>query len=291
MNVMAIDPIAFEFGPFTVAWYGIIIVTAMILAVSLSIREAEKRHISEDFVVDAAFWMIPLGIIGARIYYVLFELDAYLSDPIRIFYIWEGGLAVYGGLIAGVIAIYYRCKKENIPMLLFTDVLIPYVLLAQAIGRWGNFVNQEAHGGEVSRQFLESLMLPEFIINQMNINGTYYHPTFLYESVWSLIGVIILLVIRNKEKLLLRGETTALYLIWYGLGRFFIEGMRTDSLYIGSFRVSQLLSLVMVIAGIGFIIYQRKFTFPTPPYYTDGMSYEIEFAKKKEEYEKKNKKR
>lgn len=288
--IMAIDPVAFELGPISVAWYGIIIVSAMILAISLTVKEAEKRGISEDFIVDMAFWLLPLGIIGARLYYVLFELDVYLQDPIRIFYIWEGGLAIYGGIIAGVLTIYYMAQKEKIPVLLITDILVPYVLLAQAIGRWGNFINQEAHGGEVSRQFLENLHLPQFIIEQMNINGTYYHPTFLYESLWSLLGVGVILLIRNRKKLLLRGEATAAYMIWYGVGRFFIEGMRTDSLYIGSLRASQILSLVLVIAGIAGIIYQRYFRFRQPPFYTDGMAYEREFARKKAEYEKQNQK-
>lgn len=286
-DFMAIDPIAFELGPFTVAWYGLIIVSAMLLAISLIIKEAEKRDLTEDFVVDMAFWTIPLGILGARAYYVLFELGAYLSDPIRIFYIWEGGLAIYGGVIAGVLVIYYRSQKENIPPLLVTDILAPYVLLGQAIGRWGNFMNQEAHGGEVSRQFLENLRLPEFIINQMNIQGSYYHPTFLYESVWNIIGMAIIIFIRKKDKFLLRGEATASYLIWYGAGRFFIEGMRTDSLYIGGLRVSQIVSLLLVVAGIAFIIYQRKVKYPRDPYYTEGLAYEKEFAKRKEAFKNK----
>lgn len=285
-DFMAIDPVAFKLGPFPVAWYGLIIVAAMLLAVSLTIKEAEKRGLTEDFVVDTAFWAIPLGIVGARIYYVLFELEAYLSDPIRIFYIWEGGIAIYGGIIAGVLVIYYQSQKENIPPLLTTDVLAPYVLLGQAIGRWGNFVNQEAHGGEVSRQFLEKLMLPEFLIEQMNIRGSYYHPTFLYESVWNMIGFVIIVLIRKKDQFLLRGEATASYLIWYGVGRFFIEGMRTDSLYIGGLRVSQIISLLLVVAGIAFIVYQRKVKYPRDPYYTDGLAYEQEFAKKKAAYKK-----
>lgn len=288
-KLMTIDPVAFELGPISVAWYGIIIVSAMILAIYLTINEGEKRGISEDFIVDTAFWTLPISILGARLYYVLFELEFYLNNPGRIFAIWEGGLAIYGGIIAGFLTFYYRSQKEKVPILLLTDIVAPYLLLAQAIGRWGNFINQEAHGGEVSRQFLENLMLPEFIIEQMNISGTYYHPTFLYESVWSIIGVVIILLIRNRKKLLLRGETTALYLIWYGIGRFFIEGMRTDSLYIGPLRVSQVLSIVLVVLGIALIVYQRKYRYPKPQYYTDGMTYEKEFAKKKAEYEKKNK--
>lgn len=290
VNLMAIDPIAFKLGPIPVNWYGLIIVTGMILAIFLGIREGEKRGVSEDFIVDTAFWTLPMGIIGARLYYVLFELEFYLNNPARIFYIWEGGLAIYGGIIAGLLTIYYRSQKENIPLLLVTDILAPYVLLAQAIGRWGNFINQEAHGTEVSRQFLENLMLPEFIIQQMNINGAYYHPTFLYESVWSIIGVVLLLVLRNRKQLLLRGEATAGYMIWYGAGRFFIEAMRTDSLYLGPLRVSQLVSLLIVVLGIGMVVYLRRYQYPKPSYYTDGMQYELEFARKKEEYEKRNKK-
>lgn len=287
---MAIDPIAIKIGPLTVAWYGIIIVVGMMLAIYLTTKEADKRDVSEDFIIDTAFWTIPIGIIGARLYYVLFELNVYLNDPIRIFYIWEGGLAIYGGIIAGFLTFYYRSQKENVPILLLTDIVTPYLLLAQGIGRWGNFVNQEAHGGEVTRQFLEKLMLPEFIIEGMNIGGTYYHPTFLYESVWSLIGVAVILLIRNREKLLLRGEATSAYLIWYGIGRLFIEGMRTDSLYLGTFRVSQIVSVVIILLGIGLILYQRFYKFPKPQFYTDGLAYEIEFLKKKEEYEKNNKK-
>ena len=284
-NLMAIDPIAFELGPISVAWYGLIIVTGMILAIYLISREAEKRGISEDSIVDIAFWTIPIGIIGARIYYVLFELEHYLNDPIRMLFIWEGGLAIYGGVIAGFLTIYYLAKKKDIPLLLLTDIIAPYLMLAQAIGRWGNFINQEAHGGEVSRQFLESLLLPEFIIEGMYINEAYYHPTFLYESVWNIIGLVLLLVLRNRKHLLLRGESTAGYLIWYGIGRFLIEGMRTDSLYMGPFRVSQIVSIVIILLGIGLVIYQRRFAFPKPQYYTDGMQYEVAYAKKKEKYE------
>ena len=133
-------------------------------------------------------------------------------------------------------------------------------------------------------------MLPEFIIEGMHINGAYHHPTFLYESLWSFLGVILLLVLRNREKFLLRGETVAGYMIWYGIGRVFIEGLRTDSLYLGPFRISQILSGVIILAGIAFIIYQRRFAYPKPEYYTDGMQYELEFERKKQAYEKKNKK-
>lgn len=283
MNVSlgAIDPIAFQFGPLRVAWYGIIIVFGMFVAVWLSIKEGEKRGIEEDFIVDLAFRIIPAGLIGARLYYVLFELDVYLQDPIRIFYIWEGGIAIYGGLLAGFATLVWYTKKKDIAVWLLLDVLAPHVMIAQAIGRWGNFVNQEAHGGEVARSFLERLMLPNFIIEQMNIQGTYYHPTFLYESLWNLVGFIILMVVRSKDGVLRRGETALGYVAWYSLGRIWIEGMRTDSLYIGSLRVSQVLSGVLLIVAVSLILYRRFYAYPTPPYYTEGMLPERTFAEKK----------
>lgn len=282
-----IDPVAFRLGPIEVAWYGLIIVIGMFLAVWLSMREANKRGIGEDFIVDLAFWLIPLGIIGARIYYVIFELPTYLADPIRMFYFWEGGLAIYGGLILGFITLYWYSQKKDVPVWLLVDILAPHVMIAQAIGRWGNFVNQEAHGGEVSRQFLERLQLPDFIIEQMNINNAYYHPTFLYESLWNLVGFIIIMVLRGKDKLLLRGEAFLGYLAWYGLGRFFIEGMRTDSLYIGDFRVSQVFSLMLLLVSIALFVYRRFYVYPKPPYYTEGIKPEKAFKEKKRKYDQK----
>lgn len=285
--VGSIDPVAIRLGPIEVAWYGLIIVIGMFVAVYLSMKEANKRGIGEDFIIDLAFWIIPAGIIGARLYYVLFELQTYLADPIRIFYFWEGGLAIYGGLILGFITLYVYSEKRNVPVWLLVDVLAPHVMIAQAIGRWGNFINQEAHGTEVTRQFLERLRLPDFIVNQMNIGGNYYHPTFLYESVWNVIGFIILMTIRAQSKVLRRGEAFLGYVAWYGLGRFFIEGLRTDSLYIGAFRVSQLLSLVLFFGGIGLIIYRRFYEFPKPPFYSEGTQPEIEFEEKRKNYEAK----
>lgn len=282
-----IDPIAIRLGPIEIAWYGIIIVTAMFIATWLSMKEANKRGIEEDFIVDLAFWMLPIAILGARLYYVLFKFGTYIQNPIRIFYFWEGGLAIYGGLIAGLAVLLWYCEKRSVPVWLLTDVVLPHVMIAQAIGRWGNFINQEAHGGEVSRSFLENLRLPEFIINQMNINGTYYHPTFLYESLWNVVGFILIILLRRKEKLLRRGEAALLYGVWYGFGRFFIEGLRTDSLYMGPFRVSQVVSIVLFIGCIGWILYRRYYVYPTPPYYTEGIEPERIFNEKKAAYEKK----
>lgn len=279
-----IDPVAFRLGPIQVAWYGIIIGVAMLLAVYLTVKEAKRLGIDEDLIIDLAFYVIPFGIIGARLYYVLFELEHYLQNPMSIFYIWEGGLAIYGGIIGGILVILWYCKKHNFDIWLLFDIIAPHLLLAQSIGRWGNFINQEAHGGEVSRAFLENLFLPEFIIEEMYINGSYYHPTFLYESLVTLIGFFVLMVLRHRSKFLLRGEVSALYMIWYGTGRFFIEGLRTDSLYIGPLRVSQVLSAIIVLVGIGIIMYRRLYIYPRPPYYSEGIQPEIEFEKKKQAY-------
>ena len=176
--LQTINPIAIEIGPLQVRWYGIIIASAIYIAATLADREATKKGFRKDFVVDLVFWAIPLAFLGARFYYVLFEWKHYIAHPADIIKIWEGGIAIYGGLIGGALTTYWFCKKEEVSFILLLDILAPVVLLAQSIGRWGNFTNQEAHGAEVTRQFLENLHLPSFIIEQMNINGVYYHPTF-----------------------------------------------------------------------------------------------------------------
>lgn len=267
----AINPIAFSLGPLEVHWYGVIIASAIFVAIFLSMREAEKRGLEGDSIIDIALWALPIAFIGARLYYVLFELGYYLQNPDQILAIWNGGIAIYGGLIAGGLTVYWFAKKKGIPIWLLLDILAPNVLLAQAIGRWGNFINQEAHGGEVSLSFLEKLHLPEFIINQMNINGVYYHPTFLYESLWSLLGFCVILVLRQRKHLLRRGEVALTYVLWYSLGRFFIEGLRTDSLWLLDWlRVSQALSVILFIGGI-VVWFIRRQDYPPKPYYLEGM--------------------
>lgn len=268
--VGTIDRVAFSFGPFTVYWYGIIIGAAMLLAITLASKEGKKRGLGEEDIIDMAMWAIPLGLIGARIYYVLFQWEYYIKKPLEIIAIWQGGIAIYGGLIAGGLVVYWFTKKKGIPFSLMLDILAPYVLLAQSIGRWGNFINQEAHGEAVTRTFLENLYLPKFIIDQMQINGTYYHPTFLYESLWSLLGFAIIIMLRNRKNLLRRGEVALSYVIWYSVGRFFIEGMRTDSLWMGDFlRVSQGLSLLLFVGAIAIWIYRRR-DYPPKSYYLKG---------------------
>lgn len=265
-----LNPHVVEIGSVVIHWYGVIIAAGILAALQLSTKEAKKKGLEEDTIIDMALWAIPIGLLGARLYYVLFELGYYLQNPGQILAIWNGGIAIYGGLIAGGGTLYWYAKKKGTSLALVLDILAPNVLLSQSIGRWGNFMNQEAHGGPVTRQFLENLYLPEFIIEQMNINGTYYHPTFLYESLWSLLGFVLIVTIRNRKQLLRQGEVALSYVLWYSVGRFFIEGMRTDSLWIGEWiRVSQALSLALFIGAI-VVWFIRRQDYPPISYYSDG---------------------
>lgn len=245
-------------GSFHIYWYSVLIALGIIIGLYLLIKEAKKQNISQDIIIDIAFYTIIWGIIGARIYYVIFNIKPYLSNPLSILYIWEGGLAIYGGIIGGFITLIYQTKKKNIKLSKLTDMIVPSLILAQAIGRWGNFFNQEAHGSIVSLEFLKKLHLPNFIIKGMYINGNYYHPTFLYESLWCLLGFILLIVVRKLSNKRKDGTLTYIYLIWYGTGRFFIESLRTDSLYLGIFRISQIVSIIIIIIGIIGIIYNKR---------------------------------
>lgn len=247
------NPVALKLGNLTVTWYAIFILSGIIVAYILINKESKKYNISSSFVSNLIFWCVIFGIIGARIYYVLFNLDYYMQDPIEIIKIWNGGLAIHGGIIAGIITLVVYCKKYKINILKMTDIACVGVIIAQAIGRWGNFFNGEAHGGIVSRTFLENLHLPNFIIEGMHIGKYYYAPTYLYESVLNVIGFILLIIIRKFKKIKL-GNITALYLIWYGIVRFIIESMRTDSLLLGNMKIAQLISIIMIIIGIIMLI-------------------------------------
>lgn len=255
---LAINPNALDLGFLTIRWYAVIIMAGAMLASYLAQRQANQKGLSKDYIYDLLFYLLPIGILGARIYYVVFKWEDYQSQLHKIFYIWEGGLAIYGGLIAGLGCIYWYARKHNVSFLATLDMITPGVLLAQAIGRWGNFVNQEAYGDVVSRTFLEQLHLPNFMIEQMFIEGQYYHPTFLYESIASFIGVIVLMLIRHYYKGLRLGDLSLFYVIWYGIERFFVEGMRSDSLWLGPLRVSQALSLVLVVVSVILYVYNRK---------------------------------
>ena len=240
-------------GPITIYWYSITMLLAVLTGIFVATREA-KRQKQKDYLDNLLFYLIIFGIIGARLYYVIFEFDNYKYDLLSIFKVWEGGLAIYGAIIAGVLVILYYSKKHKKSIINTIDILVPGLIIGQAIGRWGNFFNQEAHGTKVTLEFLQRLHLPNFIIEGMHINESYYHPTFLYESLWCLLGFIILLLISKYTKRK-EGIVTYSYFIWYGIGRLFIEGLRTDSLYIGSIRVSQLVSIILILIGlIGIII-------------------------------------
>lgn len=242
------DRYIFSIGDVNIEWYSVLIVIGAILAIIMIILEAKRYGYPKDFVFNMCFWTIIMGIIGARLYYVLFNLDLY-TNIVDVFKIWEGGLAIHGGIIFGLITCFLYCKKYKVRTVRMVDFIVPALLLAQAIGRWGNFFNGEAHGAVTSLGALQNLHIPDFIIEGMNIGGVYYQPTFLYESLWCLLGVIVILIVR-RLKITKVGQPTAIYLMWYGLGRFFIETMRTDSLMLGGFKVAQIVSVIMIIVGL-----------------------------------------
>lgn len=249
------DRVFLSIGSINIYWYSVLIVIAIVIGMYFSLKQADENGLGKDFLYDLIFLLIPVGIIGARLYYVLFNFSMFKDNILDIFKVWEGGLAIYGVVIAAIIFIIFYCRKKNKSILLTLDTLVPYLMLGQAIGRWGNFINKEAHGGLTTIEHLKSLHLPNFIIDGMHINGSYYIPTFLYESLWCLLGFIILLIVRNKNKYKNKGLLLFIYFIWYGIGRFFIESLRTDSLYLGIFRISQIVSIILIIIGIIGIIY------------------------------------
>ncbi|MET3697835.1 prolipoprotein diacylglyceryl transferase [Bacillus oleivorans] len=256
-TIQPIDRVAIDLGVIQVYWYGVIIISGAILALWLAIRESERRDLPKDTFVDLVLFLAPASLIFARLYYVIFKWEYYSENPHEIFAVREGGLAMHGVLTGAVLTIIVFAKVRKISFWKLVDILAPSLILAQAIGRWGNFFNQEAHGGPVSREFLENLYLPDFIINQMYINGTYYHPTFLYESLWNFAGFIVLMFLRRMN--LRRGELFLTYIIYYSVGRFFIEGMRTDSLMLTDYlRIAQVVSIALICAAILIIWYRRK---------------------------------
>ena len=276
--ILTINPVAFKLGNLSVKWYGIIMAVAIILAVSMAIFEGRKRQIESDDFMDLLLWAVPIGYVGARIYYVIFEWHYYSQHLDEIIAIWNGGIAIYGGLLAGLAVLLVFCYKRMLPPFLMLDIITPGVMAAQILGRWGNFINQEAHGGPTTLAFLQSLHLPDFIINQMKIGGVYYQPTFLYESFFNLIGLLIILLLRHRKYLFKQGEIFMLYLAWYSVVRFFVEGMRTDSLYLlGSIRVSQMLSVILLIVVIVLFIYRRRVV--KPKWYLEGSGLKYPYSR------------
>ena len=251
------NPILLDLGIIKIYWYSVTMFLALLFGGAVVLKEAKKFGINEDFMINLFFFMVPFGFIGARLYFVLFHFDYYQANPIEILKIWEGGLAIHGAMIAGLLWTLIYSKKYKISTRRLLDMIVVGLILGQAIGRWGNFFNMEAHGPETTLQFLKSIFIPQFVIDGMLIDGTYYQPTFLYESLWCLIGFIVLLIFRRRTYTKL-GQTTCVYMIWYGIGRFFIEGLRTDSLMLGSLKMAQIVSLAMILIGlIAFFILGR----------------------------------
>ena len=236
-------------GGFNIYWYSFLIFVAVLVGYEIAVVYSKKLKYSTLDVMDMLFLMIVWGIIGARLYYVIFNFDAFRDNFLDIFKVWEGGLAIYGGIIGGSLYILYRCYKKKLSFIKILDIYSLSLLLGQAIGRWGNFFNSEAYGGITSYDSLKKMMIPEFIIKGMYIDGAYREPLFLYESIWCLIGVIFIILIRKQYEYK-EGRQIGFYLFWYGLGRFVIEWFRSDSLYIGKFKVSQVLSLILCIVGL-----------------------------------------
>lgn len=284
-----LDPLrnSISIGSIEIYFYSLLILTGVLIALYLGIKEGEKIGIKQDDILDGIIIILPLAILGSRLYYVIFEWDRYKDNLGSIFAFREGGLAIHGAFIVAVVGAYVFTKIKKIDIFRVFDLIAPGFLVAQALGRWGNFFNQEAHGfiignetnGVVNlsldeqRAFLEeTLRLPNFITNNMYLNGPsglgYYHPTFFYESLWNISGFALMLILR-RMKFLKSGDLIAIYLIWYSFGRFFIESMRTDSLYVGNtgLRTAQIISIVMILLGAAVLVLNRT-VFNRPNYYT-----------------------
>jgi len=240
-------PSYFELGPLTIHFYGVIIAVGLMLAVIYGMRRSKQFGLKEDDILDGVLWIVPVAIICARLYYCIFEWDSYKDNPISILYIWEGGLAIYGGVIGAALGVVLHCKIKKISLGAVLDVVSLGFLIGQSLGRWGNFFNREAFGAP-TESFLRMGLL-----NAYTNTVEYYHPTFLYESVWNAIGFIGLHLLSKRRQY--DGQIALGYVAWYGLGRAFIEGLRMDSLYIGNFRVSQLLAAISCVAACGVLIY------------------------------------
>ena len=244
-----------KIGPITIYWYSIFILTAFILGYFLATKEFKRQKLPLTSLNDYFFYLVPIVIIGARLYYVIFEWEFYANNLSQIIAVWNGGLAIHGGVFAGLIFTFYYTKKHYINTLKLMDIVAPALIIGQAIGRWGNFFNQEAYGPATTLETLQKLPIPQFIIDGMNITGTYYHPTFFYESMACLLGFIIMMVVRRSKKIKL-GQISAIYFIIYGIARFFIEALRQDSLMLGSIKVAQLVSILLVLVGLTLFVRQ-----------------------------------
>lgn len=254
--------IALELGSLQIHWYGIIIGLGILFCYFFILSELKRRKIDQKPIDDMAFWVISSGIIGARLYYVIFNLSYFSANPIEILQIWKGGLAIHGALLGGAAAYFIYIFRKKLSWTLYADIIIPGILLAQTLGRWGNFFNNEAFGRPTSLPW--GVFIPEQNRPTNYKDFSNFHPTFLYESLWDLIGFCILVFLsRRLYRTQVRdhhphGIVFFAYLIWYSLGRFFIEGLRTDSLYFAHLRVAQLASAILAIIGVSGLLFLRK---------------------------------
>lgn len=252
------NPIMVTLGNIEIRWYSVLILVGACLGIALAMREARKFHIGDDFMFNMAFWSIIFGLVGARIYYVIFNWEMYENNLLDILKVWNGGLAIHGGILFGAIALIVYCKKNYKNVFKIMDISTASLILGQAIGRWGNFFNGEAHGMATSLTSLKNMLIPDFIIKGMKIGGIYYQPTFYYEFIWCLLGFIVLMIVR-RMKYTKVGQQTCIYFMWYSVGRFFIEAMRTDSLMLGAFKMAQIVSIILFVIFLGiFMIISRK---------------------------------
>lgn len=242
-------PAAFSLGPFSIRLYGLVIALGLILAVVYALKRRAEFGLSEDDLLDGVLWIAPFAIVCARLYYCAFEWDLYKDNPISVLYIWEGGIAIYGAVIGAAIGVFIHCKFiKKISVLSVLDLVSLGFMIGQTLGRWGNFFNREAHGG-VTDSFLRM-----GLINPVTGYGSYYHPTFLYESLWNFAGFLLLHGISKGRKY--DGQIALMYVAWYGLGRAIIEGLRTDSLWWGNFRVSQVLAAASALIALALLVWQ-----------------------------------
>lgn len=240
------NPVAFEIFGLEIRWYGILMATAMVVGSILLFRQAKKYNIKDDDIYDLILVVLPSSVVGARLYYVVFNWQYYQWDIMKIINTRQGGMAIHGGVLFGLLSGYLFCKKRGLKFWQLADMVAPGLILGQAIGRWGNFMNNEAHGGPTN--------LPWGIM----VDGVKVHPTFLYESIWNL-GVFLILW-KYKDKKQNHGEVIMLYMILYSIGRFFVEGLRTDSLMLGPLRAAQVISIVFILVGAVGIYAVRRFS-------------------------------
>lgn len=244
------NPVIFNIGNFELRWYSVLIAIAVIIGYVLIINESRRFKIKKEFMFNMMFWTLIFAIIGARLYYVAFNLEYYRTNILEIFQIWKGGLAIHGALLFGAITIIIYCKKYKVRVGKILDIIVPALLLGQAIGRWGNFFNSEAYGSIVSYQQLENMkIIPQFIIDNMFINGSYHLPMFYFESLWCLLGFFLSLFLRRR-KYIKDGQLVAFYMMWYGVARFVIETFRTDALLFNGIRVARVVSVLMFVIGL-----------------------------------------